>query len=310
MGSFSFYSCFKPERMTSIIIVNFNSGNLLERCINSIYHRLNQYDFELIIVDNNSNDNSLFFLEKEKERSIIIFNMENAGFAKACNIGASKAKGDYLLFLNPDTTILSVNLQELKMIYEKDSKIGTIGVKQIGESGIIHKTCAQFPNAKQYVNKVLGLNKFSSRIFPFRFLDLNYDENQIVDQVIGSFLFMKKSIFRDHNGFDEQFFVFYEEMDLAYRLKLSGLDNFYFSKMSIYHLGGGTTSKVKEHRLIYSWESRLKFFKKHKGTIENILIQFITLVLEPLSRIVKALIMSSYQEIPIIIRAWKKVSLP
>lgn len=294
--------------MTSIIIVNFNSGNLIKRCIDSIYQLFHLSDFELIIVDNNSNDDSFFYLSKEKERSKVIFNEENFGFAKACNFGALKAKGDYLLFLNPDTLILKVNLQELTKIYEKDSKIGAIGVKQIGESGLIHKTCAQFPNAKQYFNKVLGLNKFSSKIFPFRFLDLNYNEDHIVDQVIGSFLFIKKSIFNEHNGFDERFFVFYEEMDLAYRLKLSGLNNYYFSKMTIYHLGGGTTSKVKEQRLIYSWESRLKFFKKHKGIIENILIRFITLILEPLSRIFRSFIGNKFEEIPIIVKAWKKVS--
>ena len=293
--------------MTSIIIVNFNSGNLLEKCIESVYQNFYRPDFELIVVDNHSKDSSYSYLTKEKKRSTVVFNKNNVGFAKACNIGVSKSKGEYLLFLNPDTIILEVDLQDLKIIYEQDPKIGTIGVKQIGELGIVHKTCAQFPNAKQYLNKITGLNKISSKIFPFRFLDLNYNEDQFVDQVIGSFLFIKKSIFNQHQGFDEQFFVFYEEMDLAYRLNLSGLDNFYHSKMTIYHLGGGTTSKVKEHRLIYSWESRLKFFKKHKGIIENVLIKLTTFVLEPISRIIRAFVMTNFKEIPIIIRAWKKV---
>lgn len=271
--------------MVSIIIVNYNSSFSLEKAVNSIYETLPSCDFEVIIVDNNSIDESYLFLKKDVFRTKVIFNKSNLGFARACNIGANASRGSYLLFLNPDTIITKLNLVDLKSLYESSNKIGAIGVKQYGANGEISKSCAKFPSISQYLFKLLGFSKIFPNLFQFRFLNLDYNMSQYVDQVIGSFLFIKKSIFLDFNGFDEQYFVYYEEMDLAYRMRCSGYLNYYYSDMHIFHEGGGTTKKIRSLRLLYSWQSRLKYFKKHKGIISLFIIYLITFLLEPLVRI-------------------------
>jgi N-acetylglucosaminyl-diphospho-decaprenol L-rhamnosyltransferase len=297
--------------MVSIIIANYNSSFSLEKCVNSIYEKLFIYDFEVIIVDNNSSDESKIFLLNEINRSKVIFNVSNFGFAKACNIGAENSIGNYLLFLNPDTKIDKLNLFDLCNLYEGDKNIGIIGIKQYDVNRKISKSCAKFPSISQYLFKILGLTKLFPQTFQFRFLNIDYNQSQYVDQVIGSFLFLKKSLFFDFNGFDEQFFVYYEEMDLAFRMRCSGYLNYYFSEMQIFHEGGGTTKNMKGLRLFYSWQSRLKYFRKHKGIISYVLISIITGLFEPFLRIFIGLITfnlrSSREAIYAVLRLIKNV---
>jgi N-acetylglucosaminyl-diphospho-decaprenol L-rhamnosyltransferase len=289
--------------MVSIIIVNFNSGALLQKTVDSIFRFLDSQDFEVIVIDNNSTDSSFDYLKSINGKFSIFFSEENLGFSKGCNLGSVMAKGEYLLFLNPDTEIINVDFKTLIDLYLSDSRIGSIGIKQIGLYGV-NKSCANFPTLSNYWLKNLGLSNIFPNFFSFRFLSIDYDKSQFVDQVIGSFLFISKQVFNKFNGFDERFFVFYEEMDLALRMNREGYLNYYFSENSVFHLGGGTTSKIKKFQLLYSWDSRIKFFEKHFSLLYSLQIKFITLIIEPFSRIIHSVLKFKIKDIFEVISAW------
>lgn len=295
-----------------IIIVNWNSGNLLSECIHSINNAI-QNSFSLnkvIVIDNASNDNSLDNIDIANLPLTIIRNTQNHGFASACNYGAKSSTSDFLLFLNPDTRLFNNSLYEpISFLVNKENQsIGIIGVQIINEKNEISRTCSRFPNPSRIIYMSLGLDRIFPKVFPGHFVnEWDHTDSRIVDQVMGSFFLVRRILFEKLNGFDERFFVYYEDLDFSLRSKEYGFKSYYLSTAQIYHKGGGTSEKVKAVRLFYILRSKLLFCKKHFSTLSFSLILLITILVEPFARIFGALLNGSLLEITEILKGYKKL---
>ncbi len=282
---------FQQKIKYSIVIVNWNSGEQLKSCLNSMINLVekNYQIKKVVIVDNASKDSSVNFDRTHYPFPCeLIQNKKNMGFAYACNQGSKQcgvkfkddrkmAKVDlinnsyedieYLLFLNPDTMLKLDTLYKLSQyLLRKPNDIGIVGIQLFDEFQRISKTCSHFPNKVRRLCKVLGVTK----LIPSTDIVMNewdHKTSRQVDQVMGAFFVISKQLFEYLNGFDEQFFVYYEEVDLSKRAKDIGYHSYFFSGAQAFHKGGGTSEQVLDKRLFYILNSYLKYEKKHNGLI-------------------------------------------
>ncbi|NWF90910.1 MAG: glycosyltransferase family 2 protein [Ignavibacteriaceae bacterium] len=295
-----------------IVIVNWNSGSFLFNCINSIKYSNND-SFRLnriFIVDNASTDNSLQNVENFDLPIVIIRNETNVGFAKACNQGAKNSNADYLLFLNPDTQLFNNSLNEPIHFLNKieNKNIGIVGVQILNESNEISRNCSRFLTPVRIIYMSLGLDKIFPKLFPPHFmLEWDHKNSRVVDQVMGSFFLVRRSLFEKLEGFDERFFVYFEDLDFSFRAFNHGYKSYYLSTAQIFHKGGGTSEKVKADRLAYILHSKLLYCKKHFSKFSFLLISLTTIVIEPFVRIINVLISESIRNIPEIVNGYKKL---
>ena len=274
-----------------IIIVNWNSKGQLHDCLKSIV-TASRDGFELsrvVVVDNASSDSSAEGLEYIDLPLTLIRNAENRGFAAACNQGAVASQADYLLFLNPDTRLFFNSLSEPLAFMEqlKNAYIGICGLKLIDDTGNMTTSCARFPTLGIFFGKMTGLSK----IFPKLFVEHLMSSTELiysleVDQVIGAFFLVRRYVYEENEGFDERFFMYFEEVDFSLRAKLKGYSSYYLSHVSAYHRGGGSTEQVKATRLFYSLRSRIQYAFKHYSYLEALLLMMLTLFFELFARIV------------------------
>lgn len=274
----------------SIIIVNYNAGDLLLKCINSILGSTDKTNYNVIIVDNNSTDNSLNVLPKD-ERLTIICNDKNNGFGAACNQGVKNTNADYILFLNPDTEVRSNTIASSLKFMTENPFVSVLGCKQVDESGNTLRTCSRFITLSNYINKLTGLSKLSAKIFPdFHMTDWEHNISMIVDHVMGSYYLITREKFLALGLFDEDYFVYLEDLDFSYRVKKSCGNVFYNTDIEIYHETGGTSKNVKAQRLFYSLDSLLIYSKKYFSKASYFILFFLVFLIEPLIRILFNLI--------------------
>ncbi len=277
--------------LLNIVIVNWNTGIYLTKCIESILKFEKRNDILITIVDNNSSDNSLELINYSDERIRIIKLKKNCGFAKACNIGANNIKSKYILFLNPDTKLLNNCISKSLYYMEniQDKKISILGIKNVTKDGDTKKTCCYFPNFLRMICFIFGLNNIYPSYTSNFMTNFSHQRNKIVDQVIGSYFLIKSKSFLNLNGFDERFFVYFEELDLSYRAYLKGEKSFFLSDEKIFHLGGGSTSKVKGKRTYYYLRSKILYINKHFPYTKSIILITLVLFIEPINRLLKSL---------------------
>ena len=223
----------------------------------------------VIIVDNASSDDSLAQVEAIHEFPFMVKfvrNDANHGFAKACNQGARLSTSDYVLFLNPDAALYADTLPKVVSFMQDvaNSQIGICGVQLLDKTGQPGTAAARFPTLGVLVGKITGLSLVIPRWIPSHLMHPSeLIGNCTVDQIIGAFFLIRRHVFEQCSGFDERFFVYYEEVDLALRAKSLGYSSFYLASVNAFHSGGGTTQSVKALRLFYSLRSRIIYAKKH-----------------------------------------------
>jgi len=263
----------------SIVIVNYNVKDALDNCLASIY-KANTYNhnLEIIVVDNNSFDGSTGLVAEKYPDVILIKNSENIGFSKANNIAIKKAVGEYLLILNPDTVLEEGTYKKIIDFIKSDKRIGIVTSKLIMSNGEIDIACRRsFPTISVALPRILGLSKIFPKNRFFGKYNLSYlDENSIceVDAVNGAFMFMKKSVLNEVGLFDEDYFMYGEDIDLCYRVKMKGYNNYYFPEVKTIHLKGESTRKTKLSYVNNFYGAMSIFVRKNlKGT--NIIIPFL-----------------------------------
>jgi len=292
-----------------IIILNWNSGHRLRDCLETITS-VNKNGFSLervVVVDNASSDGSIDGLENLELPLTIIRNTENRGFAAACNQGAKGSKADYLLFLNPDTRLFKDSLTKpLTFMEQMESRdIGILGIQLVDDNGQISRTCARFPTPGRSFSKMFGLDRLFPDLFPSHFMtEWDHRESREVDQVMGAFFLVRRSLFQSLGGFDERFFVYFEEVDFSFRARQAGWRSFYLAGAQAYHKGGGTSEQIKAKRLFYSLRSRILYGYKHFGHFPAIGLMLGTLVLEPIARMILGISHRSGEEIAETIRGY------
>lgn len=302
----------------SVVIVNWNSRNQLCDAVLSLAEFDHQLVSTVVIVDNYSTDDSLSQVEALSGLPFplkIIKNNRNMGFGYACNQGASIADEELILFLNPDTTIQagSLAIPIAYMRQEKNNKAGICGIKLIDGFGRVSKSCSRFPTVSMFFLQALGLNKLRIfRRFGHHMDEWEHDQTREVDQLMGAFFLVRKKLFSSLGGFDERFFVYFEEVDFSLRAKQAGWRSIYLADAQAFHAGGGTSRQVKAIRLFYSLRSRLQYGFKHFSKLRAWLLLGITILIEPWSRAVLALLKGRGEDIKNVFAAYRMLfkSLP
>jgi GT2 family glycosyltransferase len=274
--------------------VNWNSGPQLARCLRSIV-RAGKSMFELscvVVVDNASTDQSLEGLDEPSLPLRVIRNVENIGFAAACNLGV-EAIGDaseYLLFLNPDTRLFdnSLNAPLGFMADPRRRRVGICGIRLRDSKGKVARSCARFPQPIMFFFAMFGLDRIWPHLGQFM-REWDHSITREVDQVIGAFFLVRRELFESIGGFDTRFFVYLEDVDFSLRARRIGWISYYLAEADAFHKGGGTSEQIKARRLFYSLRSRLLYAAKHFSKSQALMLAAATLLVEPVTRLVFAL---------------------
>jgi hypothetical protein len=275
-----------------IVIVNWNGGNKLFECLDSIQHATADPSFRLgkcIVVDNASTDGSVEQVKATDLLLELILNTENKGFGFASNQGSKCGNSKYILFLNPDVRLFPDSLSKSIAFLESHNEIqiGVLGIQMIDQNGAIHRNVARFPSPVSLFNQMLGVDRLWPSQFSSHFMtDWPHMDSRVVDQVPGSFFLVRRSLFSDLGGFDERFFMYFEDLDFAYRAHQLGWVNYYLSSVQAFHYGGGTTDQVKALRLFYVLRSRLYYVAKHFGYYHALWITLASVTVEVWIRLI------------------------
>ena len=251
----------------SIVIVNYRVKYFLEQTVRSAKEALAGFSGEIIVVDNNSGDDSIEHLRKCFPDVIVIENRENAGFGRANNQGFAIARGKFTLILNPDTIIGSHTLRDCMDFYDKHADdCGGIGVCMLDGNGrFLPESKRAFPTPWVSFCKIFGLSSLfpKSPLFAkYHLRYLPYDRPHRVDILSGAFIFIRTDLLRSIGGFDEDFFMYGEDIDLSYRVLKGGYHNYYLP-VDILHYKGESTQKSSFRYVHVFYEAMLIFFRKH-----------------------------------------------
>ena len=234
----------------SIIIVNYNTYTLTKQTIDSVLEKKLLFKYEIMLVDNASQDDSMVKLQEDYEEIIsqgilhITLNEANLGFSKANNIGIRQAKGEYILLLNSDTYVVETCLQKCLQYMEQqgEESIGALGCKVVLPDGTLDHACKRgFPTPKASLYYFLKLYKKDPVKYGL-YDALHLDENEIggVDCLMGAFMLMPRTVLEEVGLLDEDFFMYGEDIDLCYRIKEAGYKIVYYPEASIIHYKGGS----------------------------------------------------------------------
>ena len=300
----------------SIVIVNWNSGTQLRECLASLDASAAQLPAccalqQVVVVDNGSLDGSDQRLVVQCGQLHLIRNAVNRGFAVACNQGAAGLESELILFLNPDTRLFDDSLAApVNLLQRPDhARSGIVGIAMVDDSGHVVPSCARYPRAWHFASHALGLDRLWPRAGHYM-LEWDHAQTRQVDQVIGAFFMIRRDLFEALAGFDERFFVYFEEVDLALRARQAGWASVHLAEASAYHKGGGTSSSVKDVRLFYSLRSRLQYGNKHYSLPERLLLWLVTFALEPISRMAHLAIVGRWREVRQVAAAYAMLSRP
>jgi GT2 family glycosyltransferase len=282
-----------------IVIVNWNSLAHLKRCLDSIPCAYsNEFDLgAVVVVDNGSNDGSREWLETIRRVPlsiplIVVFSPENLGFARACNLGAAKCSSELLLFLNPDTRLYSDSLLvPIRFLSSSTaSSVGIVSIQTVDDEGHIAVSCARFPRPINFMLGALGLDVLlpGSRISPLM-KEWRHDEDRDVDQVIGAFFLVRRGLFVSLQGFDQRFFVYFEEVDFSLRARKCGWQSRFLASARCFHKGGGASGQAKADRLVYLVNSRIIYSRTHFSALSFGMVVLTSLFIEPFARAALAL---------------------
>lgn len=262
----------------SIIIVSFNTCDLLRKCLQTVVREAGEVSYEIIVIDNASKDGSVEMLEREFPEVQLIRSTVNLGFAAANNLGFAQARGHYVVLLNSDAFLKPQALSRSVAYMRADPKIGVGGARLVGKEGSWQPSARMFPSL---LNDFLMMSGLAARYPQSRFfgrVDRTWtDHNQpaLVDWVPGAFSIIPRQVLEQVGYFDEDFFLYYEEVDLCKRIKAVGYNVWYWPDVEVVHLGGESSKKLKSlnfspaGKQISLWQMRsaLLYYNKYNGYI-------------------------------------------
>jgi GT2 family glycosyltransferase len=250
----------------SVIILNYNVRYFLELCLLSLESALKNTDAEIIVVDNNSSDGSCEMMKSRFPNIKLIRNNQNVGFPKGNNIGVAQAKGDYICILNPDTVVAEDTFEKVLAFAKKQNNLGIIGVKLIdGTGNFLPESKRGIPTPWVAFTKIASLYKLFPKSNCFnKYYAQHLSENQTgkVEILVGAFMFLKKELYNEVGGFDENCFMYSDDIDLSYIVLQKGKTNYYFHETTVIHYKGEST--IKDGTYMKRFQEAMEFFyKKH-----------------------------------------------
>jgi GT2 family glycosyltransferase len=256
--------------LLSVIILNYNTKDLTVSCIESLLKEykkeIEDKELEIVLVDNNSKDTSVPAFKKFGLQIKLIESSENLGFSNGCNLGASAAKGDFLLFLNSDTEVKDNGFLKMVEFLNGNEKIGILGGKLRNIDNSIQNSCGKFYSLFNLFLLLLGFERFG-------YLRFSPKESRRVDWVSGASLMMKESIFKDIGGFEKNLFMYMEDQELCFKAKLKGFDTFFYKDVEIIHKERGSSNRA--FAIINIYKGIKFFYKKHKPVWQYLIAIFL-----------------------------------
>lgn len=273
-------------RCVDVVIVNWNSGTQAKEAVDAILTQGSASIASIHVIDNASSDNSIE-LVADHDLVTIFRNDRNVGFGAACNLGARLGSAPYILLLNPDTRVETDTIPSAVAFMQsvEGVRYTACGIKLYDERGKIQRHCARIPEMRSLVGEATGLCVLLPKIFPpILMSEFDHLDSRDVPHVIGAFYLVRRGAFEQISGFDEDFFVYFEDLDLSKRLQDKGGRIRYLAEVQCFHRGGGTSDQIKAMRLALSMESRLRFAHKHIAAGQSQLIEWLMLWVEPTVR--------------------------
>ena len=255
----------------SIIIVTWNSHKFIKECLDSIFSQ-EKVDFEVFVVDNNSWDKTSEIIRENYPQVNFISNPKNLGYAKANNQALKLAQGKFILFLNPDTKLHSDALSKMLGFMLQNQEAAALGPQLLNPDGTIQPSCREFPRYSTLLWEFTGLSRLfpKSKIFgAWRMGYFDHQKIREVDQPMASALMVRKEVLDDLGFLDESFPMFFNDVDLCYRIRKADKKIFFYPEAKITHYKGKSIETVKPEMIILSHLAFYRFFKKHKKGIPN-----------------------------------------
>ncbi|RKS02122.1 glycosyltransferase family 2 protein [Flavobacterium sp. 102] len=263
----------------SVIILNYNVRYFLEQCVLSVQKAIQNLDAEIIVIDNHSSDDSCAMMKQRFPHIKLIENKENSGFPKGNNIAVREAKGDYLCILNPDTVVAEDTFEKILNTQYWQLNTGIIGCKLIdGTGNFLAESKRGIPTPWVAFTKIFGLYKMFPKSTLFnKYYAQHLAENQTgkVDILVGAFMIMKRELYNQLEGFDENCFMYADDIDLSYRALLLQKQNYYFHETTVIHYKGEST--VKDATYMKHFREFMNFFyQKHfkRSVFFNLMARF------------------------------------
>ncbi|WP_456442500.1 glycosyltransferase family 2 protein [Psychroserpens sp.] len=246
----------------SVIILNYNVRYFLELCLKSVEASLVNIDAEIIVIDNLSSDDSCVMVKTMFPKVKLIENKENYGFSKGNNIGVAQAKGNYICVLNPDTVVAEDTFESLLQFANQRSNLGILGCRLIdGQGHFLPESKRNVPRPMTAIKKMLGFSK--------SYYVSGLDEKSIGKSsvFVGAFMIMKRDIYNQVGGFDEDYFMYGEDIDLSYKVEQAGYDNIYNGQATIIHYKGESTLKDQTYANRFYGAMQIFYDKHFKSNI-------------------------------------------
>ncbi|MEV6481522.1 glycosyltransferase family 2 protein [Streptomyces sp. NPDC051576] len=292
----------RPAPTADIVIVNWNTGRYLGDCLRSIVgtDRSQLCVARIVVVDNASGDDSLHGLTAAGIPLEVVRNARNRGFAAACNQGAARGDSDYLLFLNPDTRLYPDTLQVMgRLLRRPDTDgFGIFGALMVDEAGHQQISCSRFPTLRVLAGKMTGLDRLVPALFPPHHLrPRDLTRSGAVDQVIGAFLLVRRPVFTELNGFDERYFLYFEEVDFALRARRAGWPSYFVRQARVHHAGNVSSAQLGPWRHYLMLRSRSRYAFLHWTKPQAWLLMALTLSVEPAVRLAAAAVRGQWADL-------------
>lgn len=261
----------------SVVIVNYNSFDLLDNCINSILRYTKNIGLEIIVIDNDSTEGDIQPITSKYPKIILLKNNINVGFAAANNQGIQIATGEYILFLNNDTLFIEDSVSKILDYINRTGHNKIVGCKLLNDDGTIQASI---------LDRDTVFNSFGENFFLYKLLRLNRKLNRWylnnikinepveVDIIKGAFMFCPRRILEKLKGFDERFYFYAEEVDFCLRASQYGYKIYYLPQTKIIHFGGYSTDKNLWFKYKNQSIARIKIFQKHYSGIEFYILVF------------------------------------
>ncbi|SRR5579883_108171 len=260
----------------SIILVNYNGASVVLNCLRSLEQFIHSFPYEVIVVDNNSTDGSPDLIAKDFPTVRLIRQSENRGFGSGNNIGVQAAKGDFLLFLNTDIELVSDPLPHLITLIKDHPNAGIVGPKLLNADGSLQLSTAAAISISGEYHTLKQLKQYSAN--PNSLSGQQFNRIQAVDIVVGAAFLIRKDLFQTLHGFDETFFMYFEESDLCQRARDLGWAILYTPEVAMIHLGGYSVGKVSQRMKLEYRRSQLYYYQKHRPIWEQIVLRIYLLI--------------------------------
>lgn len=256
----------------SIVIVSWNTRDYLDACLTSIRDVPDEVTREVIVVDNGSEDGSAAMVRRAHPSVTLIANEANVGYAAANNQGIETASGEHVLLLNPDIVVHEGSLDTLVRFLQRHPAAGAVAPRLILPDGSVQASCRSFPTPDVVLHEALGLSRLfprSRRFGKYRMTWWDYDDERPVDQPMASAILLRGEALDQVGGMDEQFPIFFNDVDLCKRLWDAGWEIWFTPEASMDHVGGASTRQLRRRMLIESHRSFVAFYARHyRGTMQ------------------------------------------